>query len=283
MPLAYVMGFGLATIVMLLVVLRVGQRLFSPAHTVARHLAEDNVAQRLLSVGQVLSVFLVAGSAVKNCLEGESLLHDLLWVATFALAGLLLVLLTGRAGINLLLRSRLAHEVERGNAASGLAAGAHYVATGIITSRALAGHSLRELALSLGFFVLAQVTLHVFILLFRALTTYDDAEQIQGENLAAALSYSGVTIAIALVIARALEGDFAGLAVSLKGYAAVLAFLFALYPVRQLLVQGVLLGAPISMRGGRLDQAIAGERNEGMGALEAATYLATALVVTRLL
>ncbi|MGC4087624.1 MAG: DUF350 domain-containing protein [Polyangiaceae bacterium] len=283
MALGYVMGFGLFTILALLFLLRAGERVFSPEHSVARDLSEDNVARRLLSVGQVLAIFLTAGSAVKNCLRGESLLSDALWVSCFAIAGLVLVSVTGSSGTRMLFRSRLNHEIERGNAAAGLAAGAHYVATGIITSRALAGHSVRELLLSFGFFALAQVTLHAFVVLFRALTTYDDAEQIQGENLAAALSYAGVTIAVSIVIGRALEGDFEGLLVSLQGYGAVLSFLLVLYPLRQFLVQSVLLGAPLSLRGGRLDQGIAAERNEGMAALEAVTYLSSALAIARLL
>jgi uncharacterized membrane protein YjfL (UPF0719 family) len=283
MTLGYVMGFALATIVALLLLLRLAERLLSPTHTVARDMADDNTARRLLKVGEVLAVFLVAGGAVRNCLEGESLVHDAIWVSAFGVSGLALVMLSGRVGVSLLLRSRLAQEVERGNAAAGFAAGAHYVATGVLTARALAGHSLQELAVSFGFFVLAQVTLHVFVLLFRALTTYDDAEQIQGENFAAALSYGGVAIAVAVIIARALDGEFETWLVSLKGYAAVLAFLFVLYPVRQLLVQSVLLGAPLALRGGRLDQGIAAERNDGMAALEAATYVATAIAISQLL
>jgi uncharacterized membrane protein YjfL (UPF0719 family) len=283
MSVGYVMSFALGTILALLSLLRLGERVFSPTHGVAQELSNPNTARRLASVGQVLAVFLVAVSSVRNCLEGVSLLSDALWVGAFAAAGLLLVVVTGRIGCSVLLRSRLKSEVERGNIASGLAAGAHYVATGIITSRALAGHSLKELGLSVGFFVLAQLTLHLFVVLFRALTTYDDAEQIQGENLAAALSYSGVTVAIALVIARALDGEFEGWVVSLRGYAAVLGFLFAFYPVRQLLVQTLLLGAPLSLRGGRLDHGIAADRNEGMAALEAGTYLSTAMAISQLL
>lgn len=278
----YVFSFGLGTTLGLLVLLRVGQRLVSPGHTVAADLSDGNAARRLLQVGQVLSVFLVAAAVVKSCVEGESLAHDVLWVSVFGAVALLLVMLTGQLGVRLLLRSRLPAEIERGNAAAGLSAGAHYVATGIITSRAVAGGSLRELGLSIGFFVLAQLTLHVFIALFRALTTYDDAEQIQGENLAAALSYAGVSIAVAIIVARAVEGDFVSLRASLLGYGEVLLLILALYPVRQLLVQVVLLGAPFSFRGGRLDTGVAAERNEGMGALEAATYLAAALAIARL-
>ena len=283
MPVGYVMSFALGTIVALLLLLRLGERVFSPAHDVAREIKNTNTARRLLSVGEVLAVFLVAVSAVRNCLRDQSLVSDVIWVGAFAISGLLIVVFTGRLGCSVLLRSRLRAEVERGNLAAGLAAGAHYVATGIITSRALSGHSLKELGLSLGFFALAQLTLHLFVVLFRALTTYDDAEQIEGENLAAALSYSGVTVAIAMVIARALDGEFEGWLVSLRGYAAVLGFLFAFYPMRQLLIQTVLLGGRPSLRGGALDQGIAGERNEGMAALEAGTYLSTALAISQLL
>lgn len=279
----YVLLFGLSTMLGLLVLLRVGQRLVSPGHTVAADLSDDNAARRLLSVGEVLGVFLVAASVVKSGAQGESLARDALWVAIFGAVALGLLVLTGQLGIRLLLRSRLPAEIERGNAAAGLAAGAHYVATGIITSRAVAGgSSLRDLGLSIGFFVLAQLTLYGFLSLFRALTTYDDAEQIQGENLAAALSYAGVSIAVAILVARALEGDFVSLRVSLLGYGEVLLLLLVLYPVRQILVQMVLLGAPFALRGGRLDAGIAAERNEGMGALEAVTYLATALALAQL-
>jgi uncharacterized membrane protein YjfL (UPF0719 family) len=278
----YIFSFGLGTMLGLLVLMRVGQRLLSRGHTVAADLADDNAARRLLQVGEVLSVFLVAASVVKSCVGGESLGGDVLWVSVFGAVALLLVMLTGQLGVRLLLRSRLPAEIERGNAAAGLAAGAHFVSTGIITSSAIAGGSLRELGLSIGFFVLAQLTLYVFISLFRALTTYDDAEQIQGENLAAALSYAGVSIAVAIIVARAVEGDFVSLRASLLGYGEMLLLILALYPVRQLLVQVVLLGAPFSLRGGRLDAGVAAERNEGMGALEAVTYLATALAIARL-
>jgi len=273
----YALVFGGTMTVVLLLLLRVGQRF-----AVGGDLATSNNARRFLQVGQVLAVFLIAAAAVKNCVEGTDLKRDILWALAMGATGLVLLIVSGRLGLMLLLQSRLPQEIERGNVAAGVAAGAHYVATGIITSRAVAGNDLPSLGLSLVFFVLAQATLHLFVSLFRALTVYDDAEQIQGENIAAAISYGGVAIAVSILIARALEGDFVSWAVSLKGYGVALLFAFALWPVRQLLVQSLLLGYPFTLRGGKLDDGIAGERNSGMGILEAVAYLATALSIARL-
>ncbi len=277
----YVIAFAVATTLGLLLLLQIGQRMASP-RTIATDLASGNSARRLLRVGQVLAVFFIASAAVKNSVTGESLTHDILWVAAFGATALVLVEITGHVGIRLLLRSRLPKEIERGNVAAGLAGGANFVATGIVTAHALGGNDLPSLGLSLAFFLLSQVTLHVFVSLFRVITTYDDAEQIHGENLAAAISYSGALIAIAIIVARAVEGDFIGWAVSLRGYGGVLLSALALYPVRQLFVQTLLLHAPLTLRGGRLDMGIASERNAAMGMLEAVAYVATALSISHL-
>jgi uncharacterized membrane protein YjfL (UPF0719 family) len=276
----YVLGFGVATTFALLLLLRVAQRVFA-GEKAGDEMTKPNAARRMLFVGQVLAVFLVSAAVVHNCVTGN-LAHDAVWVSAMAVIGLVLLVASGRAGMLLLLRSRMTAEIERGNVAAGVAAGAHYVATGIITARAMAGNDLPSLGLSLVFFVLAQITLHLFVTLFRALTVYDDEEQIRGENLAAAISYGGVAIAVSILVARALEGDFVSWPVSLRAYGFALLFALALWPVRQILVQSVLLGFPFKMRGGRLDEDIARERNEAMGVLEAVTYLATALSIARL-
>jgi uncharacterized membrane protein YjfL (UPF0719 family) len=279
-PPLYITAFGLATMLGLLLLLRAGQRVLGAS--VHADLTRGNSARRMLQVGQVLGVFLVASSAVKGGVQHAGIVTDAVQVTVHAVVALALMMLTGHLGIRALLKARLPSELDRGNVAAGVAAGAHYVAVAVITSRAVSGGSLRELGLSLTFFVIGQVTLIAFITLFRALTVYDDAEQIHGENLAAALSYGGVSIAIGIIVARALEGEFVSWTESLKGYGGVLLFILALYPVRQILVQVVLLGAPFTFRGGRLDTGVAAERNEGMGALEAVTYLATAFAIAEL-
>jgi len=283
LPPLYAFGFAVGTTLALLVVFRLGRRLLAPATSVGKSFAESNAARHLLDVGQILGVFLVAAAVVKNCVRGESIAADALSAGGFGILGLALIAVMGRMGTQLLLQSRLPSEITRGNVAAGLAAGSHYVATGIVAAHAIAGSKLRDVGLSLFFFVLAMAALWAFVTLFRALTTYDDAEQIQGENLAASISYSGLSIAVAIIVGCALDGDFVSWETSLKGFGAILLLTLALYPVRQLFVQSLLLGAPLALRGGRLDTGIGTERNEGIGALEAVSYVATALSVARLL
>jgi uncharacterized membrane protein YjfL (UPF0719 family) len=281
MPPLYLIAFGVLTPHALLLHFELGQRVLSPKHTVRADLEQGNAARGLLQGGYVLGIFIIAAHVVAAGVQAQSLQHDLLWVAAFGVADLLLFAITGRIGVRLLLKARLPAEIERGNAAAGLAAASHYVATAIVIGRCITGSDLFTLGISLVWFAIAQLTLHLVVLLFRALTDYDDDEEILGENVAAALSYAGITLAVALLIGRAVQGEFLGWLASLRGYGFALSFVLALYLVRQVLVQSILLGARFSPRGGRLDRAIAAERNVGMGALEAAAYLATALAVTR--
>jgi hypothetical protein len=76
------------------------------------------------------------------------------------------------------------------------------------------------------------------------------------------------------------DGDFEGWGASMKAYAIALASALVLYPVRQLGVQTLLLGQRFALRGGGLDQLVARERNVGVSAVEAVSYIAAAALLT---
>jgi uncharacterized membrane protein YjfL (UPF0719 family) len=278
------LGFAFGATLLLLLALHAGEHLVGGRSLGAalRTSAPAQVAWRLRATGQLLAVSIVATSAVRASADGEALVSDLAWVSLFAVVGLVLLVASAELGLRLLLGGSIVREVERGNAAAGIAAAAHYVAASLVVSRALGGHGLADLGISLAFFVAAQLVLHAFVSLFRALTTYDDAEQIHGENRAAALSYGGALVAMALLVGEAVEGDFTGWTSSLRGFGAALVTVVLLYPVRQIVVQVLLLQAPFTLRGGRLDRAVGVERSDSMATLEAFAYLATALAVVRL-
>jgi uncharacterized membrane protein YjfL (UPF0719 family) len=222
----------------------------------------------------------VATAAIRGCVHGEDWRADLLWTVVFGGSALVLLWAAGSLGIRVLLRSHLPGEIARGNLAAGVAAGAHFASTGLIIARCLYGDDLATLGISIVFFVLAQATLHLFVVLFRTLTLYAEDEEILGENVAAALSYAGAMLAIALIVGHAVEGEFEGWAVSLRSYVVALASVLVLYPVRQLAVQTIMLRQPFALRGGALDRLVAQERNVGASAVEVVSYLAAAILLT---
>jgi uncharacterized membrane protein YjfL (UPF0719 family) len=238
-------------------------------------------AQAILQGGDVFAAGLLGPSLVQNCTKGESLAADAFDVATFGFAALVAYALTAYAGTGLLLGGRFADEVRRGNVAVAVASTAHAMAAAVLAARSLTGTSAQALLIALVFFAVAHIVLNGFVLLFRWLSAYDDAEEMLGGNLAAALSYAGVTLALSLFVGRAAEGPFLGWARSLLAFGATLALALVLYPVRQLLVQGLLLGAAPTLAKGRLDVLVGRERNAGVALLEALAYVVTALVVVR--
>jgi hypothetical protein len=69
---------------------------------------------------------------------------------------------------------------------------------------------------------------------------------------------------------------------SLLAYARAILFAILVWPARQLVVQSLLLGYPLRLRGGRLDQAIAAKHDVGAAAIEAATYTSAAALIVAL-
>jgi uncharacterized membrane protein YjfL (UPF0719 family) len=242
--------------------------------------SHGNAARGIVRAGFVCGVAFIASAAVRGCVHGDDWRADLLWTAVFGGSAVVLLAVAGSLGVRVLLRSRLPGEIERGNVAAGVAAGAHYAATGLIVARCLYGDDVGTLGISVVFFAIAQATLHFFLMLFRWMTLYAEDEEIIGENVAAALSYAGAMLAIAIIVGHAAEGDFEGWGVSLRAYGVALLSALVLYPVRQLGVQTLLLQQPFALRGGGLDRMVAQERNVGVSAVEAVSYLAAAFLLT---
>jgi uncharacterized membrane protein YjfL (UPF0719 family) len=243
-------------------------------------LAERNAARGIVQAGYLCGAAFVIAAAFRGCVHGEDLRADVLWTAVFGGSALVLLWAAGGVGIRVLLRSRLPAEIERGNLAAAIAAASHFAATGIIIARCLYGDDLATLGVSIVFFVIAQATLHLFVILFRTLTLYAEDQEIIGENVAAAVSYAGAMLAIALIVGHAVEGDFEGWTVSLRAYVVALASSLVLYPVRQIAVQMVILRQPFTLRGGALDGLVAQQRNVGVSAIEAVSYVAAAVLLT---
>ncbi len=238
-------------------------------------------ARAVRRAGRLLAGALVVAAALREATALAGLRSGLAWGALFAVCGLALA-----AGAALLLDRAfargLAAEIARGNTAAALVGAGHRVAAGILVSRCVHGADLPTLGVSSVFVVLGVATLVLFTSLHRGLTRYHDAEEIRGENAAAALGSAGLTIALGIIVAHAADGTFLGWGPSLRAYGLALLLCLGLYPVRQVVVKRLLLGFPLALRGGLLDRAIGQARDEVTGAIEGLAYVAVALFVTGL-
>lgn len=269
---------SLAYVLPTLLVLLLAQRAL---HRLCARAVGDGGATRIVVAAETFGTFLIAAAAAGS-VRGESLLVDLQWLAVFGLGGMLAFELAAWAGVRALAHGGLAREIRAGNVAAATLTAGHVLATGILAASLFRGTSWDDLLLAAGFFALSQVSLHALVWLFRALTTYDDEAKVMEHNVAAGLAHAGVSVAMALLIAHAGDGAYVDLATSLGSYALALGEGLAFYVVRQLLVSGVLLGLRPTLRGGALDRAIGERADVGAGALEAASYVAMALVVRSL-
>jgi uncharacterized membrane protein YjfL (UPF0719 family) len=243
--------------------------------------AAPNLARALQRAGLLIGLTLLAEIVVDGVVrEAGAWQAALRWSAAYAGVGVALLLGTGALVSRAFLGGRMRAEIARGNVAAGIVAAADFVAAGWIMSSCFYGRDLPSLTVSALFFLIGVGALVVLQTLYRALTKYADDEEVIGENAAAALSFAGVTLALAVIVAHAGEGTFTGWMASLRRYGLALLLAAALYPVRQIVVGRLLLGLPPRMRGGALDRLIAQERSVAVGGIEALAYVATALLAT---
>ncbi|MDP2341616.1 MAG: DUF350 domain-containing protein [Deltaproteobacteria bacterium] len=283
-------GLTLAVVIVFTLLLRGAQKLWrrgragpGPADPKSVINERAGAAQRLYFAGQLVGLVLLTTSIVHYIVtEEESWAHDILWCFSFSAVGFALYVIAGQLGVRVLLGRHLADEIDSGNTAAGLAGGAHHVAMGLIAGATCAGTDLFGLSLASAFFVVAVILQQGVAALFRAMTAYDDAEQIAGENMAAAISWGGTSIAAAIVIARAAEGEAATLAIAIEGFFEVAVLALLLLPVRQILVGGLLFGRMPKLRGGPLDDAVGLQHDTATAALDAAIAIGTAIALARL-
>lgn len=167
-------------------------------------------------------------------------------------------------------------EAAVGNDAAVLQAVAHRLAAAAVAAAAWGGTDAAAVGVSAVFWVLGVAAVALIAAGHRLVTRYRDHEEIAAGNCAAALASAGLHLAIAVVVSRAILGQFTGWGEALSGFAVALAWVLALWPLRQLvLARGILGLAPRAM-----DAAVAAERNLGVAAAEALCYLIAALGLT---
>jgi uncharacterized membrane protein YjfL (UPF0719 family) len=278
---AATVGFVVLAIVLLLLVARVAYRVVlgeSVTDVLTKH---DNVAAAVALGGFLLGVVQVTIPILSA--PSQSFWQDAAATAAYGIGGIVAMSLTALAfeQYSKATGTDLHAEIRAGNVAAGLIAAAVYFAASEIVSGALTGDG-GSLLPTVVFWLAGTVALIVLTHIFRLVTAYNDAHQLNEGNLSAACAYAGLVVGIGMMAGHAVSGSFTDYASSFRSFGAMLLLVVSFYPVRQIVVQMLLLGGGFALRNGRLDHEIAHDQNVGAGVLEALGYFATALVITKI-
>lgn len=274
-------GFVVLAVILLLIVARGVYRLVLGQAMTETLIDRDNKAAAVALSGFLLGVIQVIIPILSA--PGQTFWSDVKGVAAYGIGGIIAMTIAGLIfeQYSRLTGAPLREQIAKGNLAAGIIDGAIYFASGQIVAGALTGDS-GTLMPTVVFWAAGVASLIVFTHIFRLLTAYHDAELINKGNVAASLGCAGLIVAIGMMVGYAVSGNFTGYSDSFRSFGLMLLVVLVLYPVRQVIVQMLLLGGGFSFRNGRLDREISQDQNVGAGLLEAVGYLATSLVVTRI-
>lgn len=239
----------------------------------------DNPALGIAIAGYLFGVFWTV-TVLLGHLSYE-LIPDVVGILLYGVLGMLLLTGVALGTSRVFLGTDVQAQLNGRNTAAALVVAGVYIATSLTYSGTLSGNGGNFWTFLL-FFLLGQLALLGITYAFRWLTTYDDVQEIAAGNMAAALALTGVLIAVGLIVRRAVTGDYAGFWPSLGGFVQALGLVLVLYPVRQVLLQWLLLGGAIHWRATLLDHEIAQDNNIAVGLLEATAYITAALFITHI-
>ena len=274
--------FIAGAVVVLLIIARLANQFLMHERMTDALTQRDNPGIGVALAGYLFGVIMI----ITDVLSGPGhadWVKDAMWVGIYGVGGILFLIFVSTIELRWILSKDALKSCREGNTAAGIAIAGSYIATSQVIAATVSGEgSGGTFVTAIVFFLVGQITLLLVTVLFRVLTSYKDTEEILKGNVAAALSYAGVMIAVSIIVSNSIRGDFTDYETSLKDFGFAMIGVVALYPIRQFLVQGILLGAGFKLYGGALDDEISRDKNVSAGVIEAMTYIAAAILATRL-
>lgn len=274
--------FVAVIMVLMVIFARLVNQILMKTHLSDALIKADNPALGVAIAGYVFGVVLITTAIMRGEGSGD-IVQDGLIALAYGIGGVLFLAFISLFGFKLFHAVDYLREIEKQNVAVGVVAAGRFIATGLVIAGTISGDAKGGTVLTtVIFFLVGQIALIAIARIYRLLTNYNDTQELIGGNIAAAISSAGVMIGIGIAVGSGLRGDFIDYQTSFIGFGKSLLVVLAFYPIRQFLVQGILLGGSFAPYGGRLDEEVSKDRNIGVAVIEAISYIATAILVTEL-
>ncbi|MFA8451429.1 MAG: DUF350 domain-containing protein [Bacteroidales bacterium] len=279
--LQFVEGIGYLILAFILFVLgRLAYHIHRPKIKIRAELVDhDNLAFALAHTGYFAGLLIVIGGAIMGPSNGFWI--DILDISIYGL--LAIVLLNISIFINdkiVLNKFSVQKEIIRDrNSGTGVVEGAMAITSGLIINGAIIGEADN---LSFGiisaivFWFLGQVFLVIALKLSNLFSTYNIQEQIEKDNVAVGIGFSGIIIAIGILIRFSVEGSFLGWGDSIFYLFFYTLIGLILLPFARFLCDKILLP------GKNLTDELINQEKPNLGAaiIEAFAYISSAILIT---
>ena len=273
---------SLIYIITSIVLFAIGKILYSFIHrsiNIKSELVEkDNFAFILSYVGYFTGIVIIIGAAIKG--DSYGLGSDIAQISLYSILGMLLLHLSIWISNKLILpKFDIKKEIITDkNAGTGIIEACIYIANGLLLYAALVGES-NSLAEGITTFVvywfIGNVVLILASKIFSLWMKYDIHNEIEKDNVAAGVSFSGAIIAISIIIMNALIDPFVDWTTTCVDVAIHTVLGCILLPIVRWLADKLLLP------GRSLTDEISNQEtpNVGAGLLEAFAYIGAALLI----
>lgn len=245
---------------------------FTPYKINDELMQKNNLAIALTMSGYYLGTVAIFVGALFGPSHGVA--KDLMLVGGYSILGLVFLNISRFINDKIILKTfcNVDQLIKEHNVAVGAVQFGTYVATGLIAAGAVTGTG-GGVVTALVFFVLGQVSLLVFTLVYDFFTPYSIHEELGKKNIATGVALGGTLIALGIIVLNGVSGDFVSWGESMVNLAIVniMAFVFLLV-VRFVMDKLV-------VPGDHLSREIMEDQNLGAGVLEATIAISFAIVL----
>lgn len=235
---------------------------------------KDNPALALALVGYYMGLVLVIGGTLVGPTHG--IFEDLMDLFIYGLLGIILLNISWVICDKVILHKfKMSDELIRDqNQGTGAVSFAVCVASGMIVYGAVKGEG-GTIWSAIAFWAVGQVLLIIAGWVYNLITPYDIHDEIEKDNVAAGVGFSGALVAMGIVVGLAAEGDFDSLAEDLPGFLAIALIGLIALPIIRFVTDKVLLPTV------NLTDEIVNQEKPNVGAayIEAFSYIAAAFVI----
>ncbi|MBO0591237.1 DUF350 domain-containing protein [Cellulophaga sp. E16_2] len=279
LDLSHSLGYILSGFI-IFIIGKLAYKLLHPSINIQEELVEkDNFAFILSYVGYFAALIIAIGGAIVG--ESFDFITDIQHIFIYGIFAILLLLLAAWISNKVILNKfDLKKEIITDkNEGSGVIEAAIYIANGLILYGALVGESetlIKGLSTFFIYWVIGNVVLIIASKIFIAWMGYSIHDEVEKDNVAAGISFSGAILAIGIITMNAILDPFVDWTTTLIDITLQTVIGCILLPIMRIFTDKVLLpGRKLT------DEIINQEKpNVGAGLIEAFAYVASAILIT---